>query len=92
MTERPLAGVTVLDFSRTMAGPFATMLLADLGATIIKVEGPGGLGEDTTRSSPPKFDWLSMSYLTLNRSKMSIAIDLGASRSRIHRGPTRRSI
>jgi crotonobetainyl-CoA:carnitine CoA-transferase CaiB-like acyl-CoA transferase len=78
MTERPLAGVTVLDFSRTMAGPFATMLLADLGATIIKVEGPGGLGEDTTRSSPPKFDWLSMAYLTLNRSKMSIAIDLGA--------------
>jgi crotonobetainyl-CoA:carnitine CoA-transferase CaiB-like acyl-CoA transferase len=78
MTQRPLAGVTVLDFSRTMAGPFATMLLADLGATVIKVEGPGGLGEDTTRSSPPRFDWLSTSYLTLNRSKLSIAVDLGA--------------
>lgn len=79
MTLRPLEGIRVLDFSRTMAGPFATMLLADLGATVIKVEGTGGRAADTTRTSPPRFGWLSSAYLSLNRSKMSLAIDLGSS-------------
>ena len=78
MTSAPLQGIVILDFSRTLAGPFAAMLLADLGATVIKIEGPGLRTEDTTRSAPPLFDGFSPSYISLNRSKYSLALDLSA--------------
>ena len=48
----PLAGVVVADFSRVLAGPYATMLLADMGATVVKVERPDG-GDDTRAWGPP---------------------------------------
>ena len=70
----PLAGLLVADFSRILAGPYATMLLADLGATVIKVESPGG--DDTRTWMPPARDGISTYYLGINRNKRSIALDL----------------
>ena len=70
----PLAGLLVADFSRILAGPYATMLLADLGADVIKVEGPGG--DDTRTWQPPVRDGVSTYYLSVNRNKRSIALDL----------------
>src|SRR5690242_6839525 len=70
----PLAGLLVADFSRILAGPYATMLLADLGAQVIKVEGPGG--DDTRTWMPPTRDGVSTYYLGINRNKRSIALDL----------------
>ena len=72
--QGPLAGVTVLDFSRVLAGPAAAMALADLGATVIKVE-PPGTGDDT-RGFPPHRDGVSHYFLANNRGKRSIVIDL----------------
>ena len=70
----PLSGLVVADFSRVLAGPYATMLLADLGAEVIKVEGPQG---DETRSwMPPVRNEVSTYYLGVNRGKRSIALDL----------------
>ena len=70
----PLGGLLVADFSRILAGPYATMLLADLGATVIKVEGPAG--DDTRTWMPPVRDGVSTYYLGVNRNKRSIALDL----------------
>jgi len=70
----PLAGLLVADFSRILAGPYATMLLADLGADVIKVEGPGG--DDTRTWQPPVRDGVATYYLGVNRNKRSIALDL----------------
>ena len=71
----PLAGLLVADFSRVLAGPYCTMLLADLGADVIKVEGPGG--DDTRRWQPPVTqDGVSTYYLSVNRNKRSVALDL----------------
>ena len=70
----PLAGVKVLDFSRILSGPYASMVLADLGAEVIKVE-PLEKG-DETRSFPPFQGKLSHYYIALNRSKQSIALNL----------------
>jgi len=70
----PLAGLLVADFSRILAGPYATMLLADLGADVIKVESPAG--DDTRTWQPPVRDGVSTYYLSVNRNKRSIAIDL----------------
>lgn len=70
----PLAGVLVADFSRILAGPYATMLLADLGAEVVKVEGPRG--DDTRTWMPPVRDGVSTYYLGINRGKRSIALDL----------------
>ncbi len=70
----PLSGLLVADFSRILAGPYATMLLADLGAEVIKVEGPGG--DDTRTWVPPTRDGVSTYYLSINRNKRSIALDL----------------
>ncbi|RZF64419.1 CoA transferase [Sphingomonas populi] len=72
--QGPLAGVTVLDFSRVLAGPAASMALADLGADVIKVE-PPGTGDDT-RGFPPHRDGVSHYFLANNRGKRSIVIDL----------------
>jgi crotonobetainyl-CoA:carnitine CoA-transferase CaiB-like acyl-CoA transferase len=65
----------VADFSRVLAGPYATMLLADLGAEVVKVEGPGG--DDTRTWMPPVRGEVSTYYLGVNRNKRSITLDLG---------------
>ncbi len=70
----PLAGVKVLDLSRLLPGPYATLVLADLGATVDKVEEPGT--GDYTRHMPPMKDETSALFLGLNRNKRSIALDL----------------
>lgn len=70
----PLAGVKVLDFSRVLSGPWATMQLADLGAEVIKIESPG-TGDDT-RGFPPFQGALSHYFIALNRSKRSVTLDL----------------
>jgi crotonobetainyl-CoA:carnitine CoA-transferase CaiB-like acyl-CoA transferase len=72
----PLAGVRVLDFTRVLAGPAAALALADLGAEVIKVEPPGS--GDETRSFPPIRDGESHYFLSVNRGKKSIVIDLKA--------------
>jgi crotonobetainyl-CoA:carnitine CoA-transferase CaiB-like acyl-CoA transferase len=70
----PLSGLLVADFSRVLAGPYCTMLLADLGADVIKVESPAG--DDTRRWMPPTTDaGLSTYYLAINRNKRSVALD-----------------
>ena len=70
----PLDGIVMADFSRVLAGPYATMLLADMGAEVIKVEGPGG---DDTRSwvPPVRPDGVSTYYSAINRNKKSIVLD-----------------
>jgi crotonobetainyl-CoA:carnitine CoA-transferase CaiB-like acyl-CoA transferase len=70
----PLAGLLVADFSRILAGPYATMLLADLGAEVVKVEGPAG--DDTRSWQPPVRDGVATYYLGVNRNKRSVALDL----------------
>ncbi|HET7763415.1 MAG TPA: CoA transferase [Phycicoccus sp.] len=70
----PLSGLLVADFSRILAGPYATMLLADLGAEVVKVESPGG--DDTRTWVPPVRDGVSTYYLGVNRNKRSVALDL----------------
>jgi crotonobetainyl-CoA:carnitine CoA-transferase CaiB-like acyl-CoA transferase len=70
----PLSGLLVADFSRILAGPYATMLLADMGAEVIKVEGPKG--DDTRTWMPPVRDGVSTYYLGINRGKRSIVLDL----------------
>ncbi|WP_241525710.1 CaiB/BaiF CoA transferase family protein [Pseudophaeobacter leonis] len=70
----PLAGLKVLDFSRILSGPYASMVLADLGAEVIKVE-PITSG-DETRNFPPFQNGMSHYYIALNRSKKSISLDL----------------
>lgn len=70
----PLAGLLVVDFSRVLAGPFATMMLADLGARVVKVEKPDG-GDDS-RSYGPFVDDRSLYFARVNRGKQSIALNL----------------
>ncbi len=72
----PLDGLLVADFSRVLAGPYATMLLGDLGADVVKVERPGG-GDDTRAWGPPWHGEDSTYYLVTNRNKRSVALDLG---------------
>src|ERR1700754_4351309 len=71
---RPLEGVLVADFSRVLAGPYATMLLADLGADVVKVEGPQG--DETRTWTPPTRNGVATYYLSINRGKRSIVLDL----------------
>lgn len=81
---KPLDGIRVLDLSRVLAGPWATQLLADLGAQVIKVEKPGQ-GDDTRAWGPPWHEGLggarvSAYFLSANRGKRSIAIDIAKPR------------
>jgi len=76
MSAGALDGVLVADFSRVLAGPYATMLLADLGADVVKVERPGA-GDDTRAWGPPwSADGDSTYFLAVNRNKRSLALDL----------------
>lgn len=72
----PLSGLVVLDFTRILAGPLCTMVLADLGAEVTKVERPGG-GDDTRAWGPPFVGEDAVYYLSVNRGKKSITLDLG---------------
>ena len=72
--EGPLSGLLVADFSRILAGPYASMLLADLGADVVKVESPAG--DDTRTWMPPVRDGVATYYLGINRNKRSVALDL----------------
>lgn len=77
----PLADLLVLDLSRVLAGPFATMMLADLGAEVIKVERPGR-GDDTRQWGPPWAGGESAYYLSANRNKKSITLNLKSGKGR----------
>lgn len=77
----PLEGLKVLDLTRVLAGPFATMTLADMGAEVVKVERPG-TGDDTRRFGPPFTQGVSTYFLSINRGKRSIALDLKSAEGR----------
>src|SRR5262249_40396993 len=71
----PLFGIVVADFSRVLAGPLCTQLLADEGARVIKVEEPAN-GDETRRWGPPHHGDISTYFLSVNRGKESLALDL----------------
>ena len=73
-SSAPLAGLTVLDLSRVLSGPYCTMLLADMGARVIKVEQPGR-GDDTRHWGPPFVGRESAYFLSVNRNKESLTLD-----------------
>lgn len=73
----PLEGLLIADFSRVLAGPYCTMLLGDLGATVIKVESP--MGDDTRFWMPPERDGVATYYLAINRNKRSVTLDFNDS-------------
>jgi len=79
MVDKPLNGIRVLDLSHTLAGPFASMILSDLGAEVIKIESPQG---DETRQWAPFVKGVSAYYLSINRGKKSVAIDLRSEKGR----------
>jgi crotonobetainyl-CoA:carnitine CoA-transferase CaiB-like acyl-CoA transferase len=69
----PLDGLLVADLSRVLAGPYCSMLLADLGATVVKVESPAG--DDTRTWMPPEKDGVSTYFMSVNRNKRSVVLD-----------------
>jgi crotonobetainyl-CoA:carnitine CoA-transferase CaiB-like acyl-CoA transferase len=73
MSRGPLDGLIVADLSRVLAGPYCTMLLADMGATVVKVESPAG--DETRTWTPPDRDGVSTYYLSINRNKRSVVLD-----------------
>lgn len=72
---KPLDGLLVADLSRVLAGPYCSMLLADMGATVIKVESSGG--DDTRTWVPPTKDGVATYYMSINRNKKSVVLDFG---------------
>jgi crotonobetainyl-CoA:carnitine CoA-transferase CaiB-like acyl-CoA transferase len=73
--DAPLSGTTVLDLTRVLSGPYCTMLLADMGARVIKIEQPGR-GDDTRAWGPPFVSGESSYFLSINRNKESLTLDL----------------
>src|SRR5437762_4588366 len=71
---QPLNGITVLDLTRVLSGPYCTMLLADMGARVIKIEQPRS-GDDTRHWGPPFLGSESAYYLSINRNKESVTLD-----------------
>src|SRR5690349_4193743 len=71
----PLDGLVVVDLTRVLSGPYCTMLLADMGARVIKVEHPGR-GDDTRAWGPPFVGAESAYFLSINRNKESLTLDL----------------
>jgi crotonobetainyl-CoA:carnitine CoA-transferase CaiB-like acyl-CoA transferase len=88
----PLEGCLVADFSRVLAGPLATMVLGDLGATVVKVEHPDG--DDTRRWGPPFAGPATTYFLSVNRNKRSVVLDLSSPEGRddAHRLATRATV
>ena len=70
---QPLSGLLVLDFTTLLPGPLATLMLAEAGAEVLKIEQPGG---ENARRFPPMVDGDSAAFLMLNRGKTSIELDL----------------
>ena len=70
----PLEGIKVLDCSQILAGPYCSMLLADMGADVVKIEKPGG-GDDTRRMGPPFLEGESAAFLAMNRNKRSVVLN-----------------
>lgn len=81
MKRLPLEGVLVADFTRVLAGPLCTQLLADAGARVIKVEEPSG-GDETRKWGPPFLHGVSTYFLSVNRNKESLALDLRSEEGR----------
>jgi crotonobetainyl-CoA:carnitine CoA-transferase CaiB-like acyl-CoA transferase len=75
----PLQGIKVLDLSRVLAGPWCAMTLADLGAEVWKVEAPKG-GDETRKWSPPSVGGIATYYLSVNRNKKALALDMASPR------------
>jgi len=75
---RPLDGIRVIEFCSVAAGPFCAMLLADMGADVIKVENPDG--GDSMRQWPPLNQGYSENFASLNRNKRSVTLDLKEAR------------
>ncbi len=71
---RLLAGIRVVDVTTSLAGPYATLLLADMGAEIVKIERPG-IGDDSRHWSPPELGGKALWYCSINRNKRSVALD-----------------
>lgn len=74
MESEPLKGIKIIDFTQAMAGPFATMVLGDLGAEVIKIEPPSG--DQTRHWAPPYTGGMSSYFLSTNRNKKSISLNL----------------
>src|ERR671918_328452 len=72
---KPLDGILVIDLSRVLAGPYCTMELADMGATVIKIELPGS-GDDTRAYGPPFLNGESTYFMSVNRNKKSLTLNL----------------
>src|SRR4051812_42110531 len=70
----PLDGIMVLDLTRVLSGPYCTMLLADMGARVVKIEQPGK-GDDTRAWGPPFLEGESSYFLSINRNKESVTLD-----------------
>ncbi|NGP05006.1 CoA transferase [Rhodococcus sp. 14C212] len=82
MSQGALDGIVVADFTRVLAGPYATMMLADMGAEVVKIERPG-TGDDTRAWGPPYDDAGSATYFnSVNRNKTSVVLDLASEEGR----------
>ncbi|XP_066926330.1 succinate--hydroxymethylglutarate CoA-transferase-like [Clytia hemisphaerica] len=77
----PLAGIRICDMTRVLAGPYCTMVLADMGAEVIKIEKPGS-GDDTRKWGPPFINGHSYYFLSINRNKKSLAVDVATKSGR----------
>jgi formyl-CoA transferase len=81
MSDQSLTGIRVVDLTRVMSGPYCTMMLADMGADVIKIEQPGK-GDDTRAWGPPFIEGESAYYLSVNRNKRSITLNLKSEAAR----------